>query len=120
MSKKDAANEKEQKKLEKEKIKKKKEQLKMKVTPKSAGEIHITIVGDQHTSKTTLLKNFAKDGNEYQGLFEYIAFQIKIGSSNDKKVLKLFGKCFHGLLGTHISHITLAKKLILYLKKNRY
>jgi len=64
--------------------------LKKKVQPKNAGEIHITIVGDQHTSKTTLLKNFAKDGNEYTGLFEYCAFPIKVGNSNDKKILKLF------------------------------
>ena len=83
--------EKEKLKLEKAKRKRKQEQMKKKVQLKNAGEIHITIVGDQHTSKTTLLKNFAKDGNDYTGLFEYCAFPIKVGNSSDKKILKLFG-----------------------------
>jgi small GTP-binding protein len=78
-------------KLDKEKEKKKEKQMKTKLRVKTPGEIHITLVGDKGSSKTTILKSFAQDATkDVSGVFECVSYPITITGVKDKYILRLF------------------------------
>jgi small GTP-binding protein len=55
------------------------------------GEIHITLVGDKGSSKTTILKSFAQDATkDLSGVFEAVSYPITITGVKDKYILRLF------------------------------
>ena len=66
-------------------------QLKTKIKVKTPGEIHVTLVGDKGTSKTTILKSFAQDATkDLSGVFEAVSYPITITGVKDKYILRLF------------------------------
>ena len=78
-------------KSDKEKEKKKEKQMKTKLRVKTPGEIHITLVGDKGSSKTTILKSFAQDATkDVSGVFECVSYPITITGVKDKYILRLF------------------------------
>jgi hypothetical protein len=62
-----------------------------KLKVKTTGEIHVTLVGDKATSKTTILKSFAQDATkDLSGVFEAVSYPITITGVKEKYILRLF------------------------------
>lgn len=103
-------------KAERERKKRKEKQLRTKVKPKTPSEVHVTLVGDRGSSKTTLLKvgvaflffrsfsplsfvllgfrqSFAQDATrDFSGPFESVAYYVSVvgAKEKDKYLLRLF------------------------------
>ena len=65
--------------------------MKTRLKVKTSGEIHITLVGDKGSSKTSIMKSFAQDATkDVSGVFEAVSYPITITGVKDKYILRLF------------------------------
>lgn len=77
--------------MEREKERKKDKLMKQRSKTKTPGEIHITLVGDKGSSKTTILKSFAQDATkDLSGVFECVSYPATVAGARDKYIVRLF------------------------------